>query len=280
MSTITDLIAANQYQSGYHGNGPRAPASATPDQRQATALKLLQFKALLDKQQAEAAIAQRKKELWDQVGKPTLADKTTSGDVTDIVDTGDVGGRPADVVNDGTQDFNPEDFTGEDGSVSGLSNTGSDSTLVDMVANLTPEINSSGNMVLAAKKKPKPYDETKTFAYAKKLADQGIIESGKSRRDISPADYSQMIKDNISKAEQFLYGKTVTLPPKKDPDSTGILGALFSGYQNATQGDPAEAAQADNGQPAQSPYQEGQTAINPKTNKRLVFRGGKWVPLN
>ncbi len=279
MSTITDLIAANQYQSGYHGNGPRAPARATPDQRQATALKLLQFKAQLDKQQAEAAITQRKKELWDQVGKPNITDKTTAGDVTDIVDNGTVGGREADVVNDGTQDFNPQDFTGEDSASQGASDSGG-STLVDMVANLAPTINSSGNMVLAKKKNPKPYDETKTFAYAKRLADQGIIESGKNRRDISPAAYSQMIKDNISKAEQFLYGKTVTPPPKKDPDQTGIMQAMLTGFQTATQGDTADAAQSDNGGAQPSPYQEGQTAINQKTGKRLVFRGGKWVNLN
>ncbi len=30
------------------------------------------------------------------------------------------------------------------------------------------------------------------------------------------------------------------------------------------------------GQETQTQYQEGQTATNPKTGEKLIFRGGKW----
>lgn len=198
MSTITDLIAANQYQSGYHGSGPKAPSFQSQDQKNAIALKLLQYKALVDKQQADAAIAKRKQELWQQVGAPQLQDKSTAGDVADIVDTGEAGDRAVDVTNDGT------DSQGDTTSLTGL------------VSDFQAKINSNGDMVLGKTKLAKPYDETKAFSYARRLADQQIIQSGKSKRDISAADYSQMIRDNLPKAEEFLYGKIIT-PPGSSP---------------------------------------------------------------
>lgn len=292
---LSEVINAAKYSSGYHGDGHSA---ATPDfgfmfnqgqqqdKRQATALKLLQLKALLDKAQASAQIEKRKQDLWASIGTPTVSDKSTAGDVASIVDTETVGGRDAGVTNDGQVAGNVDTMN----TPSIPKDTQSNSRLVNMMKGLQPTISQAGNMILTRPKVAKTYtgaakhyDEARTFDYAKRLADQSIVQSGKRRKDISPEDYKVLVNDNIPKAETYLYGKPLSQPksdaiavPNTDP--TGAAAAVKAGMA-AGQGD-APAPGAPGTAPQVQAYNEGQTAINPKTGKRLKFNGGKWQALN
>lgn len=264
---LSELLNIAKYSSGYHGDGP---AAAAPDysfltdggnKKQEIALKLNQLAAQVKQAQANAAIAQRKSQLWAQVGNPTVTDKSNAGDVTSIVDTEKVGGRDANVSNRGEVDL-PD-----------LSAMQSNSKVGSMIGDLQPKVNTAGNMVLAKKKTPyagaskQPYDEARTFGYAKRLADQDILSSGKTKKDIPVEDYSAMVKQNIPKAEKYLYGKALS-----QPEAASVTPqAAAPGTVEAGKLPDAPQVQA---------YQEGQTAINPKTGKRLTFKGGKWQSIN
>lgn len=293
---LSELLNIAKYSSGYHGDGP---AAATPDfgflfngqqqtdKRQATALKLLQLKALVQKATADAAIEKRKQDLWNSVGSPTVSDKSTAGDVSSIVDSEKVGGRDAGVVNDGEVAGNADPQT--TAQIPG--DTQSNSSLVNMMKSLQPTISPEGNMILSRPKIKKPiypgaakrYDEARTFDYAKRLADQTIIQSGKRRKDITPDDYKTLVNDQIPKAETYLYGRPLSQPEDKkvvdaSADPTGVTKAVQAAMDLGRADAPAPGASGS--APQVQSYNEGQTANNPKTGKRLIFKGGKWEPLN
>lgn len=273
MASLAELIALSKYQSGDIGNGKQADyasamptGSFNPDRQQAVALKLLQYKAQVEKEQAEAAIATRKKQIWDDIGNPVTSDKSTAGDVAGIVDTEKVGGKDANVVNRGEALIDGTD----DSSAAAM--RGSNSKLVNMLGGMQPKMSSAGNLILSKQKAKsnyqgtdKKYDEAKTFSYAKRLAEQDLISAGKSKTQIGPEDFAAMVKAKIPNAETHLYGKP-----------------LSQATEEAAPVDTAAPAVKDNKLPDAPTvqYQEGQTAINPKTNKRLVFKGGKWQSVN
>lgn len=357
---LSELLNIAKYSSGYHGDGAFAPstkASQDVNTKQQTALKLLQLKALLETQQANAAIAKRKQDLWNTVGTPAVSDKSTAGDVTKIVDDEEVGGRDAGVVNDGKVAMDAQS------TASIPSDTQSNSSLVNMMKGLQPVISQAGNMILSKPKQPKPvdhaktfsyaqrladqaiiqsgktkkdvspqdyaalinnhipdaekslygksstpadqftqdtntilsrpkqyngvaknYDEARTFNYAKRLADQSIIQSGKKKKDISDEDYKTLVNDNIPSAEKYLYGRALSQPAAAPDasatpaDATGITKAIQVGLDAGASNTPAPGEKTS--APQAGSYTEGQTAINPKTGKRLQFKAGKWQALN
>ncbi len=284
MASLTELINLQKYQTGYHGDGPSQKLDFSPlrkigqqqDQKQATALKLLQYQAAVQKAQADAAIAKRKQDIWNMVGTPAIGDKSTAGDVSEIVDTEKVGGRDANVSNRG------------DSFIDAIPQQKSNNSLVNLVSGLTPKLSAQGDLVLAKKPKTKAsytgvakhYDEARTFNYAQRLADQSIIADGKVKKDIAPEEYSALVKANIGKAEKYLYGKQLTQEDKPVNDSTpNPLGAAVKTAMDVGFGKSVEPGAQGNAPQVQA-YTEGQTAINPKTGKRLAFKGGKWQPIN
>ncbi len=292
---LSELLNIAKYSSGYHGDGPAAPAPdlgglfPNQDKKQATALKLLQLKAVLEQAQAKASIEKRKSDLWNMVGTPSISDKSTAGDVSSIVDDEKVGGRDANVTNDGEVAGNADTFS----TPSIPKYTQSSSSLVNMMKGLQPTISQSGNMILTKPKATKPvapgaakrYDEARTFNYAKRLADQSIIESGKRKKDIAPEDYKVLVNDNIPQAEKYLYGRVLTekTPAQNDPNDTandpsGIKKSVQVAMDIGRGDAPAPGEQGS--APQVQAYTEGQTAINPKTGKRLAFKGGKWQAIN
>lgn len=320
---------------------------AMQDKKQNIALRLLSYK--VEQAQAQAAIEKKKLDLWNSVGTPTVGDKSTAGDVSKIVDTGKVGGRDAGIVNDG-------EVADDKNAATIPADTQSNSSLVNMMKGLQPTISPAGNMILSRPKAVKPvdqtkifsyakkladqsivdsgktrkdvssedyktlidnnmpkanqfygqndatqgdnsssdkilnspksakpmvkrYDEARTFGYAKRLADQAIIQSGKRKKDISPDDYKILVNDQIPQAEKYLYGRPLSQPQEAAPkaaDATGVAQAVQMAMDVGKGNIPAPGAAA----PAAQAYQEGQTAVNPKTGKRLQFKGGKWHPLN
>lgn len=360
---LSELLNIAKYSSGYHGDGAEGKAPDLsflfPNQykKQQTALKLQQIQALVQKTQAEAAIEQRKQQLWNSVGTPAVSDKSTAGDVSKIVDDEKVGGRDAQVVNDGkvAMDAAP--------AANIPANTNSGSSLVNLMKSFQPTISPAGNMILSRPKSTKQpdqaktfgyakrladqsiinsgktrkdisnddyktlvdnnmpqaekflygqltsaptdtssdsilskakqyngvaknYDEAKTFTYAKRLADQAIVQSGKRRKEISPEDYKTLVNDQIPQAEKYLYGQVLSQPdaPTVTPQANLAAGAeagLAAGQgQFDGQGTPAPAPAQQATAPQVQSYNEGQTAVNPKTGKRLVFKGGRWQALN
>lgn len=297
---LSDLIDIAKYSSGYHAHG--SPA-ATPDygflfnqdggntdKKQVLALKLLQMKAQLQAQQAQAALKQKQLDVWNSVGTPTVTDKSTGGDVTNIVDSEEVGGRDAGVVNDGAVAGNADKIT-----PTIPSDTQSSSSLVNMMKGLQPTISTAGNMILTRKKSDyqgaaKHYDEARTFDYAKRLADQSIIQSGKTKRDIAPEDYKTLVNDNIPKAETYLYGRPISQQQPADAtdpnaDTTGITTAIKTAMSTGQGAAPAPASQAIAPQVKGQTIDpalliEGKTTASNKDGKRLMWKGGRWVPLN
>lgn len=257
--------------------GGQAEADAT--NKQTTALKLIQLQSMIQKNQADIALKQKQIAVWDKVGQPAVTDKSTAGDVSQIVDSEEVGGRDAGVVNDGSDDISEVAGNADTQSAPSIpADTSSNSSLVNMMKGMQPVISPAGNMILKRPKAVKDYqgvakhyDEARTFNYARRLADQSIIQSGKRKHDIAPEDYKTLVNDNIPQAEKYLYGRVLTQPDAKPQDSastddTGIKTAVQTAQEIAKGGN--------------SSYQDGQTAVNPKTGKRLKFQGGQWVPLN
>ena len=217
MASVNELINLLQYQSGDFGreglNKPPAPYKS-PMQKQAESISFQSLVADLVKKQQEAAILEKQRKLWDSVGLAKNGDKTTKGIATQVVDKEEAGGR--DIVPVG--EYGNSDDTSEDIATFGSSNGGYEASL-----------SKSGKMSLRPVKS-KSYDKVKVFDRAKKLAEQDLIMSGSSVRQIKASEFSEKLKQFIPQAEIDIYGEATTQPeesktPKKPLNPTGETSA-------------------------------------------------------
>jgi hypothetical protein len=276
MASLSELIRLGRLQSGDLGR-ENLPAihRATPQQQQATSLNLQQLAAELAQKQAQAAIAKRQQELWESVGIARDNDRSAAGVATSVVDKGEAGGR--DIIEVGSYE-KPTSNSGYEAAIS-----------------------KQGKMYLrpqGAEDKAKPYDKVKVVDRAMKLIDADLAMNGISKSTLKASDYSARLKKMLPQAEIDLYGEATTEAPaapsytsedNRPVNPTGLtFGAedflpeykekrgmievakdFYSGKKDK-QGPAAKT----------SAFQEGQTAINPKTGQRIVFKGGKWQQLN
>lgn len=212
MASLNELINLSQYQAGDFGreglNGKGADFSGissmfkSPNQKQSESLQLQSLAAELVKKQQEAAILQKQRQLWDSVGTVKSNNKTTAGITQQVVDDEEAGGR--DIVPVGNYD---------------------ESNTSGYEASISPK----GRMTLS-NSKDKSYDKVKVFDRAKKLAEQDLIMSGSSVRQIKASEFSEKLKQFIPQAEIDIYGEATTQPeesktPKKPLNPTGETSA-------------------------------------------------------
>lgn len=274
MASLSELVQLGKYLSGDAAR-EKVKNQGTDynevveyqDKKKAVAQKLLQFKALIEKQQAQAREAEAKARVWEDLAPDgQTKDRTTRGDVTQIVDTEKVGGRDANVVSRGDSFLNNENT----GGVDLYANSGSKTA--NILSGLKPSMTASGNLTLKKQSNyqgaAKQYDEARTFSYAKRLADKSIIEGGKRKNEIPADEYNTLVQSHIPAAEKFLYGRALSEPKVAAKPAAA---AAASPTAKATTTVPNT--------PAQEQYTEGMTATNPSNGKRVKFTGGRWLEI-
>ena len=197
MASVNELINLSQYKAGDFGreglNGKGINFSdivsqlKTPQQKQAEQMQLSMMAAKLARLQEEQAIAQKKRELWESVGKVKDSNKTTAGITENVVDKEEAGGR--DIVTVGSSK-KPEADSGYEAAIS-----------------------KDGNMGLSAKKEAKPYDKVKVVDRAMKIIDADLATEGVDKKTMKASDYSARLKKMIPQAEIDLYGESTTPAP-------------------------------------------------------------------
>lgn len=184
MASLNELINLSQYQSGDVGRS-NLPVirRATFQEKQSNALKLQDLALQIERRKAEAAIAKKQQELWENIGNTQNNDKTTSGITTNVVDKEEAGGRDITPVGDYSKEWS---------------------------YGYEPKINSHGKIVLT---NPAKYDRVKVIDRAKKMVDSDLATEGVDRKTIKASDYSSRLKSAIPEAENYL--KMSGLSPSK-----------------------------------------------------------------
>lgn len=264
MASINELINLSRYQSGDLGRASVQNVQRTdPLDRKAKQLRLqqmaLQIKAEQDQQEIN-------KKMWENFGNNDAnRNKTTPGVVENLVDNPDaVSVRDAAVVGD---------------------------------YKMKPMVSRGGDWQLkpdnsVSTTKPLKYDRVKVVDRAMKMVNANLAELGIDKGTMKASDYSERLKMAIPEAEKYL-GFDGLAPskadmPKQDTRPINPSGVTFSPEdflpQYKEKRGMIEVAKdfyfGGNKNKSQQQVQEGQTATNPKTGKRIIYKGGQWVAIN